>query len=654
MVTRSCSLLKRGVFCKAWRFFAIKHDLHYLLVGLLTYVYAIRFRGILPTNVNWIFRDATGDAAGFDSTANYLGWEFYRRGDFVAWPIGRSTLLGPEPGASIAMSDSLPLFGIPMKYLTWWTDRPLQYFGVWILLCFLLQAFFAGRILQRYIASHATVLCISIIFPLMPFYLARVGVHTPISGHWILLAAISLLLAGRLSWWRWCVTSAVAIAIQPYLAAMVLVLFVAALVGSAVNERRLTRDMVSSTAAVLLATGVAAHQVGLLVFGRGSLGTDNVGDFSANLLSLVDPEYDSRLMISPNWSQTRLLPNVVDGVYQYEGFGFVGTGVAMLAFVAVLIWTAKSRMRAVLAAVCVVVCALWARNAAVPLVSMAALIAIATATFCGIRSLNITRSQRVSLSVALVCSILLAVTNHVTFGGSQFSYYWPQFVVDTLSIIRVTGRFVWVVAYLAVVATAAFASHVIRPRKLLLALVLVMVVLHLVDTRDALSTQRALLAENRTPSGLEAALWTDVGNRYSRIEIVVPGPTPIIQNPGPGENQTNFNDDFWFAKRALWADMSEFAAYRGMSLNAFYFGREPMNLHARGGEKLAQVVETNAYRDDTLYVFTDSALWNRAKTFRRPGDVVGLLDGIPIVAPGLGNCETCPLGEVQPVKPANG
>jgi hypothetical protein len=34
--------------------------------------------------------------------------------------------------------------------------------------------------------------------------------------------------------------------------------------------------------------------------------------------------------------------------------------------------------------------------------------------------------------------------------------------------------------------------------------------------------------------------------------------------------------------------------------------------------------------------------------------VVGLLDGIPIVAPGLGNCETCPLGEVQPVKPANG
>jgi hypothetical protein len=248
----------------------------------------------------------------------------------------------------------------------------------------------------------------------------------------------------------------------------------------------------------------------------------------------------------------------------------------------------------------------------------------------------------------------LAVTNHVTFGGSQFSYYWPQFIVDTLSIIRVTGRFVWVVAYLAVVATAVFASRVIRPRKLLFALGLVTVALHLVDTRDALSTQRALLAENRTSSGLEAALWTDVGNRYSRIEIVVPGPTPIIQNPGPGEDQTNFNDDFWFAKRALWADMSEFAAYRGMSLNAFYFGREPMNLHARGGEKLAQVVKTNEYRDDTLYVFTDSALWNRAKTFRRPGDVVGLLDGIPIVAPGLGTCETCPLGEVQPVKPANG
>lgn len=654
MVTCSTASLKRRVFCQARRSFATKHDLHYLLVGLLAYVYAIRFRGILPTSVDWIFRDATGDVAGFDSTANYLGWEFYRRGDFVAWPIGRSTLLGPEPGASVAMSDSLPLLGIPMKYVTWWTDRPLQYFGAWILLCFLLQTLFAGRILQRYITSHATVLSLSLLFPLMPFYLARVGVHTPISGHWILLASVSMLLTGHLSWWRWSLAVAVAIAIQPYLAAMVLVLFVAALAGSAVNERRLTRTMISSASTVFLAAGVAAHQVGLLIFGSGSLGTDNVGDFSANLLSLVDSEYDSQLMTNPNWSQTRLLGNVVDGVYQYEGFGFVGAGVAVLAFVVVLTWAAKSRVRAIFVFACAVVLALVARSTSVPLVSMGALVAIATATFCGIRSPNVTRPQCVALSVALVGSILLAVTNRVTFGSKQFSYYWPQFVVDTLSIIRVTGRFVWIVAYLAVVAIAIFAAHVIHSRKLLLALVLLTVSFHLVDTRDALSTQRALLAENRTPSGLEAALWTDLGSRYSRIEIVVPGPTPIIQNPGPGEDQSNFNDDFWFAKRALWADMGEFAAYRGMSLNAFYFGREPMNLYAREGEKLAQVVTTNTYRDDTLYVFTDSALWNRAKTFRRPDDVVGLLDGIPIVAPGLGNCETCPLHEVQPVQQTNG
>jgi len=654
MVIESASTAGAGLRRPLWRRLISHRDLHFGAVGLLAYSYVIRFRVLLPTNVTWIFRDATGDVAGFDSTANYLGWEFFRRGDYLTWPIGRSTLLGPEPGASIAMSDSLPLLGIPMKYLTWWTDRPLQYFGMWILICFVLQTIFAGRILQKFISSHTTVLVAASIFPLMPFYLARVGVHTPISGHWIVLAAITLLLSDRLSWWRWSVVVAGAIAIQPYLGAMVLVLLAATLVGSVVEARRVTRESLSCAAAALVSAGVAAHQVGLLIFGGGSLGTDNVGDFSANLLSLVDPEYDSRLMVNPNWSQTGLIRNVADGVYQYEGFGFVGVGVVTLALGAAVFWSAKSRMRAGAFVGCTAALFFAARTLDISFGTLLALAALITATIVGIRESQLRRSKQVAISLAVIISLLLAVTNHVTFGNRGFSYYWPGFVDEVLSVIRVTGRFIWVVAYGATITTFILASRVIRTRRWLLACVIAAVAFHVFDTRDAMSTQRALLAENRTPTGLEAQLWRNLGERYSRIEIVLPGPTPVIQNPGPDDVQTNYNDDFWFAKRVLWADMSEFAAYRGISLNAFYFGREPMDLHAREGAKLREIVQSNGYRDDTLYVFTDSALWNQAKTVRRSQDVVGLLDGIPIVAPNLRECSACPLDDVSPVRPVGG
>ncbi|MFM7891099.1 MAG: hypothetical protein ACKO8V_04240, partial [Actinomycetota bacterium] len=62
-------------------------------------------------------------------------------------------------------------------------------------------------------------------------------------------------------------------------------------------------------------------------------------------------------------------------------------------------------------------------------------------------------------------------------------------------------------------------------------------------------------------------------------------------------------------------------------------------------------IMTNTYQDDTLYVFTDSELWNQAKTFRRDQDVVGLLDGIPIVAPNLRACTSCSFDDVVQVRP---
>jgi hypothetical protein len=130
---------------------------------------------------------------------------------------------------------------------------------------------------------------------------------------------------------------------------------------------------------------------------------------------------------------------------------------------------------------------------------------------------------------------------------------------------------------------------------------------------------------------------------------VLPEPVPQIRNPSASEPDLIPNEDFWFAEGVLWADLGEFAAYRGIRLNAFYFGRDPLAAYEREAIELTDVVQNSGYADDTLYVFIDSRLWDVAKSQKRDGDVVGLLDGIPIVAPNLRSCTQCPLGEVTPV-----
>lgn len=626
-------------------------NLHYGLIGFSAYAYAIRFRGLLPTNVDWIFRDAIGDVAGFDSTANYLGWEFFRRGAFLVWPVGRSTLLGPEPGASIAMTDSLPLLGIPVKYLTWWTDQPLQYFGVWILLCFVLQALFAGRILQKFISSHVAVLTAVVLFPLMPVYLSRVGVHTPLSGQWVVLAALALLLSSHVSWGRWLVLNVVAMAVQPYLGAMVLLLCSCRVFAECWVRRTIAQNQMLTLGVSALGSSLTAHQIGLFVFGSGSLQAGGFGDFSANVLSLVDPLSDSASSHTSSWSQRLLVPNVIDGTFQYEGFGFVGTGIALVATAVAMNLVVRSRRRQLLVPLILVAVLMTSAFSDISWQSALMLVSLAVVFVYFVKGDGLGRSSRVSLSVALAISIVVSLTNVVMIGDRQVVYPWPDALQSFLATVRVTGRFIWIVTYVCSFAVIVMLFRSVRSLQIALVMIALTVTVQMFDSDYAVFRQRELLRVNRTSMGMESALWVQIGERYRAINFVLPRPAPNLENPSGGQDQSTLNEDFWFAKRVLWADLGEFAAFRGLAMNAFYFGRDPRSQYQLEASDLKRVVENQSYQSDALYVFIDSALWNQAKTFRRDQDVVGLLDGIPIVAPNLRACTSCSFDDVVQVRP---
>ena len=144
----------KASFVRAYGFILRTNNKLAALNGFLAYWFVTRFNGFWPLHTNWLFNVRDGNV---DASANYLGWEFFRHDSLLQWPIGKISTVGPAGGSSVAMTDSLPLLAILFKPFTFWFDTPFQYFGIWIFVCFILQAVFASKLLSLWVSNHFVV-----------------------------------------------------------------------------------------------------------------------------------------------------------------------------------------------------------------------------------------------------------------------------------------------------------------------------------------------------------------------------------------------------------------------------------------------------------------------------------------------------------------
>ena len=120
------------------------------LIGIAAYAVIIRFKGFWPTDVDWLLPEWNGN---IDSASHYIGWEIYRQSGIFQWPIGRSPMLGPDGGSSIAYS-TLPLLALIFKPIAHWSTMPIQFFGLWSLFCFIGQSISSWKLLGMWIKKR--------------------------------------------------------------------------------------------------------------------------------------------------------------------------------------------------------------------------------------------------------------------------------------------------------------------------------------------------------------------------------------------------------------------------------------------------------------------------------------------------------------------
>ena len=528
-----------------------------------------------PTNVAWL--------VGGDPLQHYLGWAFYRNSPW-AWPIGLNPLYGMEFSNSIVFTDSIPLLAIPFKVISQFLPYPFQYFGIWVLLCFVLQAYFAFRLISL-ITNGIAIQCLgSILFLFSPPLIFRLSLHESLMGHFIILAALYLNLKpsgkaievkkSNLHSLAWIILLSIAVLTHFYLAVMVLVLWLADLSARLfISKRASYKETFFEALLTIGVIGFIAWQAGYFAIEGASGATRGFGDFRTNLLALFN---------SRGWSYLLTPIPLRDSVEAAtgEGFQYLGAGSLFLLICAgygLLIRKISASAAAILG---------WKNYPA--------------------------------LIIALGALALISISNHIGLGPWNFSVPLPEFVINLLSIVRASSRLFWPLYYTIILAIIWVVIKAYSSRSALI-LFLIAALLQVVDTSAGwlpIREKVSLSSSSEFKSQLQNPFWKAAGRHYKSI----------VANGG----QNN------------WESFGIFASSNQMATNIAYLARADFSKERESFAAVNQKLHQGPLNEKTLYVFQD---WKNAPEriqFDPQKDLLARIDDVNLLAPGWKACNTCP------------
>ena len=434
-----------------------------LLMGLVAFFMVIGPRALDPQNIAWL---ASGDPA-----THYLGWMFFRHSPWT-FPLGLNPSYGLELGSAIIFSDSNPLLAFLFKPFSSLLPETFQYFGIWLLACFVLQAWFAWKLLGLVTPSIVLRLLGAGLFLFSPPMFLRMGGHLSLAGHFLILAALYLALhpgvdRRRLAWGALLAATAL---VHAYLLAMVALIWLADLVGRTLKGRLTRRNALIELFLLFLLVSLCCWQAGYFSVGDGTV-SGGFGLYRMNLLAPID---------ASGWSL--VLPDLPQAAGDYEGFNYLGLGTLLLTICAGVV-----------------------------------LLRRATDFGSAVRRLPV-------LLLALIGLTLFALSNDIGVGLLGFHYPLPGKIITLANIFRASGRMFWPVFYVILFAVIFLVVRGNRPRTAVCLLAVALCV-QVVDTRngwEGLRHSRMQTPVSQWSTALRDPFWVSAASHYANIRSLQP------------------------------------------------------------------------------------------------------------------------------------
>lgn len=441
------------------------------LLGITAFLIIAGPRILYPLNIAWL-----GEG---ELLQHYLGWAFFRNSPWT-FPVGLNPKYGMEFSNAIVFTDSIPLFAIFFKFFNEILPVRFQYFGIWILMCFILQAWFASKLLELITDQIVLQSLGTILFLFAPPMIFRMGYHNALMGHFLILAALFLSLRKKQQFQSlyWAILLSISILCHFYLFVIVFALFLANFMTRIFLIKTLELQSASIYAIVLACLlWLIFWQAGYLSIKGALASASGFGDFRTNLLALLN---------SRTWSYWLRPINLYDPVELAvgEGFQFLGAGVILLWICAIpVLYKSKDLI--------------WS--------------AVKTQPF---------------LLIVLSILALLSFSNNIGIGAWNIKFSIPQYLIDYFSLVRSSARLFWPIFYLFIFLAVFF---VIRgySRKIATSIFLIAVSVQIIDTSAGWLRIRQKLNStfsSQLSSPLKDPFWAMAGKRYKNV-VMVENPT---------------------------------------------------------------------------------------------------------------------------------
>jgi len=432
-------------------------------LGILIYWQVLGFSALNPQNIEWLL---TGDPL-----QHYIGWEFYRQSSWTL-PIGLNPLYGLELSSSIVYSDSIPLLAILFKLLLSTYSEPFQYFGIWLLVCFVLQAVAAWMLLG--LATNNLVvrfLCV-IPFVLSAPLLGRLSgttIHYALAAHFLILFSLYLCIANKSQFpsGLWLILLGISISTHFYIFVMVGVLWVASSLDYLRIRKIAIFSWIINTVSGLLVVLFISWQLGYFVISPQQNALEGYGWHSLNLISPFNPKEWSAIIRPFRLSHET-----------NEDANYLGLAAIFLIPIAVFGIIQK------------------------------------------ILSKTKFRFNHYFLMLALAGLTIFSISNNISIGSIEFKFLLPDYLQRAVSLLRSSARMFWPVYYTLLLIIFYFALKTLKTR-IFIPLLAVFVIVQVTDSYSGWGKVKShiySLQENAIPSPLTSPFWKVAGTEYKNLK----------------------------------------------------------------------------------------------------------------------------------------
>lgn len=436
-----------------------------IAIGCFAFFMVVDWRTLDPQNTKWLMSG--------DPLQHFLGWQFFRDSSW-SLPLGLNPKNGLELSSSIVYSDSIPLIALTLKAFNSFLPQTFQYFGIWLLGCFVLQAFFAWKLLSL-VSNNTLIKALGIaIFIFSPPMLSRLNeqtAHYALVGHFLILAALYLCFHPNQEYKRfeWPILLTLSVLIHFYIFTMVATIWLAQYLDGIFQHKKISlKNVTPEPILAFISVGLASWLAGYFVISGSSTYLEGYGWHSFNLLSLIDSKGWSYFMSPLKLSHSTA-----------EDFNFLGAGVLwLIPFFFYAIYSKRNKVGELI-------------------------------------------RQRKFLIATLIFLLIFSMSHHITIGPISFDISIPQFLFNMASILRSSARMFWPVYYTIIFCILYFIITNYQ-KKFVISFLLIASALQITDTSAGWSQIHNRITQSidsQHQNRLISSFWKNLAKEYQNIKI---------------------------------------------------------------------------------------------------------------------------------------